>query len=243
MPDEKTRANPFSSLIAVSSLIAAILFVAGFAYRWAYYYNFGIQYIVYSLSFSSFLITAIELIRTPASLGRFLAWVVLPLLLLNGALALLLWGARRPSFLRPPCALIVGALGLESPLIIDAVRALVIVYTVYMCGSQIGYETFRRHLIDSPANPLPAVTIVGGEQAGLACGAPEAPVKLIGDAGKFRDVQDRYRTCTGRGYTWRLIHKDDQAVYLFASGPAAAMRGRPLTLVVPAASGTTLIME
>jgi hypothetical protein len=77
------KRNPFGSLIAVSSLIAATLYVAGFAYRWSYYYNFGIQSIVLDFNVQSFLITAIELVREPKNLLRVLSWIIFPLIVLN----------------------------------------------------------------------------------------------------------------------------------------------------------------
>ena len=36
---EAGQTAPFSSLLAVSSLVFAVLLVAGFSYRWAYFYS------------------------------------------------------------------------------------------------------------------------------------------------------------------------------------------------------------
>jgi hypothetical protein len=77
------RNNPFGSVVAVSSLIAATLYVAGFAYRWSYYYNFGIQSIVLDFNVPSFFITAIELVREPENLLRVLYSIIFPLIVLN----------------------------------------------------------------------------------------------------------------------------------------------------------------
>jgi len=46
--DISEKAQPFSALIKASSLIVAVLYLAGFSFRWGYYYNFGVQHLVQS---------------------------------------------------------------------------------------------------------------------------------------------------------------------------------------------------
>ncbi len=81
--------NPFGALLGVSALIAALLSVAGFTCRWSYYYNFGVQHLVFTLNFQSFLITAIELIRRPENLCLSLLALLLPLIVVNLLLRML----------------------------------------------------------------------------------------------------------------------------------------------------------
>ena len=38
-----SKAQPFGALIAPSTLVVAVLYLAGFSYRWSYYYNFGLS--------------------------------------------------------------------------------------------------------------------------------------------------------------------------------------------------------
>ena len=66
--DISEKAQPFSALIKASSLIVAVLYLAGFSYRWGYYYNFGVQHLVFNLSFQSILTASMEMIRLPRNL-------------------------------------------------------------------------------------------------------------------------------------------------------------------------------
>src|SRR5262245_3249004 len=127
MPD---KAGPFGALLAASSLVAAILYVAGFAYRWSYYYNFGVQHIVYELGFQAVLMTAIELVRTPEHFLLFLFWIALPLVLVNALLSVVERGAQitHNALYRRVASAALRLLGLGSPLVVDAIRALVLIY-------------------------------------------------------------------------------------------------------------------
>jgi len=66
--DIAEKAQPFSALNKASSLIVAILYLAGFSFRWGYYYNFGVQHLVLNLSFQSILTASMEMIRLPRNL-------------------------------------------------------------------------------------------------------------------------------------------------------------------------------
>jgi hypothetical protein len=245
-----TTRQPFAALISVSSLLAALLYVAGFAYRWAYYYNFGVQHVVFKLGVQSFLVTAIELVRTPHNLLFFLIWVAMPVVAFNLGLNALSSAAGRPDILGKLAGITGRALGLTSPLVSDLLRAAVLVYAVYMFGSALGYKAFRSNILDTRSNPLPAVTLImtgdGPESAtSVGCGATTAKnLTFVGDADRLRTIQDSYRTCNSRTSTWRLLYRDDEAIYLFASvSPAVFNGGRPLTLVLPNTKGTYLILE
>src|SRR5215831_11408945 len=92
-------AKPFSALISISSLLIGILYVAGFAYRWSYYYNFGVQHVVFTLSVQSFLVTSFELIRTPSNVLAFFVFVILPFIAFNLALSALVALGRKQTVL------------------------------------------------------------------------------------------------------------------------------------------------
>ena len=208
------------------------------------------QHVVFKLGVQSFLVTAIELIRTPHNLLEFFIWVVLPLVGFNlGLNALSATGEGSNLAGRVTGALCLG-IGLTSPLVVDLLRASIVVYAVYMFGSRLGYDAFRSNILDSPANPLPAVTVVmtGGASESariLGCGAaPAKTITFIGDALRLRTTEDAYRTCNSRTSTWRLLYRDDEAIYLFASeSPQAFKGGRPLTLILPTTKDTYLIFE
>lgn len=244
--------HPFAALIAASSLVVAVLYLAGFAYRWSYYYNFGVQHLVFNLNFQSFLITSMELIRQPANLLISALSLITSLLFVNFVLYLATYPTRKDH--RGPLHKMATAgirlLGLESPLVVDSIRALVIFYVVYMLSSDLGYATFQQHVINSPGNPLPAVTaIVGknGKENGfvLACGErSDVQPDLIGNAERVRIIKKAYRTCNDETTKWRLLYRDDQAIYLFASQAAEHIKGRrPLTIVLPNANDVLLLME
>lgn len=245
------KSNPFGALLGISSFIAAILYVAGFSYRWSYYYNFGVQHLIFKLSFQSFLITAFELVRQPFNLILVFFCILLPLILVNGLIKIvrqLSQTARRPS-IRKGATLITRLFGLESSLVVDSIRAFLIIYTTFLVSSYIGYQAFVHHAVNSPHNPLPPVTLVfegreGDRTSPLICGASGGPIQVIGDARKIRELQETNFTCSTGRLTWRLLYRDDDLVCLFASEPQEVMGGRrPLTLVVPQDNKTVMVIN
>jgi hypothetical protein len=60
--------QPFKALLAASSLISALLYLAGFAFRWSYYYNFGVPHLIFSLSLQAILTSSMEMIKQPKNL-------------------------------------------------------------------------------------------------------------------------------------------------------------------------------
>jgi hypothetical protein len=279
------KRNPFSSLIAVSSLIAATLYVAGFAYRWSYYYNFGIQSIVLDFNVQSFLITAIELVREPKNLLRVLYWIIFPLIVLNflveqarKLLILNLQGqapspkhevatnSRKPELpiLKKSLKLLIKysrkilifplkQVDLDSSFVVDLLRMVLILYTTYFLSSQVGYEQFQEHIIDSPNNTLPIISAIvqeksEGEKLAISCGSKGRiswdNVGVIGSLRNIRDLQEYNRTCSLEGTQWRLLYRNDKSIYMFASMPKDKIRGqRPLTIVLPNNDKTYLVLE
>lgn len=246
------KANPFGALVGVSTIIVAILYLAGFSYKWAYYYNFGVQHLVLQQSFQAFLITSMELIRVPTNLLITLVCVWLPLILLNALISFVgrLEYQSPKTYKGKVVRILINAFGLDTDLGVDILRALVIVYTSFMVSSQLGYMAFRSHIVDSITNPLPAVTLIMDRkpeesELPLTCGASgEKHAPLIGDEKTLRTIQNAFRTCNDKGHTWRLLYRDDKAIYVFASrAPELIRNGRPLTLVVPNDGKTYLVME
>lgn len=241
-------AQPFSALIKASSLMVAVLYLAGFSFRWGYYYNFGVQHLVFNLSFQSILTASMEMIRLPGNLLITTISLVGTLLLLNLAISTLQCAAHsdRPGPLRETTAAVAKILGMENPLVTDSIRAVAIFYLVYMLSSQMGYAQFRKHVVNSRENTLPVVAaIIQGEanqDTSLGCGKEwKGLPNLIGDAKLIRDIQDYHLTCSLQGTVWRLLYRDEKSIYLFASKSEA--NGRPLTIILPNTDKTFLVME
>ena len=197
------KANPFGALIGVSTIIVAILYLAGFSYKWSYYYNFGVQHLVFQQSFQAFLITSMELIRLPMNLLMTLLCVWLPLIVLNALIALVGRVDHRSlkTYKGKVIRILINAFGLDSDLGVDILRAVVIVYTSFMVSSQLGYMAFRRDIVDSLTNPLPAVTLIMDRkpeesELPLTCGAAgDKQASLIGDEKTLRTIQKAFRAC------------------------------------------------
>lgn len=239
------KRNPFGALLGVSSFLAALLYVSGFAYRWSYYYNFGVQHVVFKLSVQSFLVTAIELVRYPKNLLLSFLVIVCPVILLNwivGSLRSL--ADRAPATGRQRAVRrFVAMFVLDSPLALDLIRASLLIYLTYALSAYFGAQAFRRDVIDSPENKLPVVTAIldqpgpgdGGRGFPLSCPSGDDPgVPLIGDAKGYALIQRHNLMCSKEARTWRLLYRDDASIYLFASdGSPGAKYRRPLTLVLP----------
>lgn len=56
---------PFEALLSGWSLIVIVISVAGYSFRWNYYYNFGLQSLVLSAPLESLPVYAIEIVRIP----------------------------------------------------------------------------------------------------------------------------------------------------------------------------------
>ncbi|MDI6790744.1 MAG: hypothetical protein QME44_08660 [Thermodesulfobacteriota bacterium] len=241
--------NPFGALIGVSSLIIALLYLAGFSFRWSYYYNFGVQHVVFKLNFQSFLVTAIELIREPRNFLLSLLIIIGPLIVANGVIRFIKHSASidRHRILSKCAAVPIKLFCLDSPLVVDAIMAILLLYSTFMLSSHLGYTTFKKHIINSPDNPLPAVTMIvedNENKLALGCGCEETPVQLIGNARKIRIIQEAYQTCNSETTKWRLLYRDDESIYLFASRSEKLIgHARPLTLIMPNTKKTYLIME
>ena len=85
----------FGALIGAASIVVAVLFVAGFSYRWSYYYNFGLNHLLFGFSVDSVLASAIELIRKPANAAFTIGIVVASLVVVRVVLLIINALARR----------------------------------------------------------------------------------------------------------------------------------------------------
>jgi hypothetical protein len=243
------KAEPFAALIGVLSLVVGLLYVGGFCYRWAYFYNFGVQHLVFKLSTQSVFMTSFELIRTWPHAFITAKWVLLPLIALNVLLGALRWATARRGFAARATTVVAGALGLTSPLALDVLRTMIIVLGTSRAGYAIGYRSFQAHVANTPNNPLPAVTVVfdgkdAGAVASVRCGAtPDgtAPIALVGNS--LDDLQNNNRTCNHGAAVWRLLFRDDDAIYVFASELPTNVVRRPLTLVLPQGKSAVLVTE
>lgn len=242
------NAQPFSSLIAASSLVAALLYVAGFAFRWNYYFNFGVQHLVYNLSFQSTLTASMEMIKKPLNLVLTAVTLTGTILIVN----VIIYGMTKVAEWNPAnrlgmmTASTVRLLGMKEKLVTDSIRAAAIFYAVYMLSSQMGYWQFQEHVKNTPGNKLPVVTAVieteGKQNITLACGKDwkELP-NLVGDAKLLGSIRDYHRTCSLDNTVWRLLYRDDKSIYLFASQSNDTVR--PLTIVLPNTDKVFLVME
>ena len=244
--------KPFGALIGASTLIAAILYVSGFAFKWSYYYNFGVQHLVFKQSIQAFLIASLELIRQPQSLWLTFLFVICPLVVLNIVIALIqrVYESSSQTSLGKMAGHVIRVMGLHSPLVVDALRAIVIIYACFMVSSELGYNAFLANIVDSRSNPLPAVTLVFDQEQTnskipLTCGASDdTALTVIGNPLKIRMIQENYRACNKEDLTWRLLYRDSDSIYIFASQPQKLLQdGRPLTMVIPNDEKIYLVME
>jgi hypothetical protein len=245
---ESSSKAPFGALIAASSLVVALLYLAGFSFRWSYYYNFGVQHLVFGLSFPSILTASMEMIKLPMNLLITVLSLTATLLLVNFLISTIRqFGESSPRTRSGKTAAhVVRMLSFDNQLITDSVRAAAIFYVVYMLSSQMGYMQFKKHVLNSPENSLPIVTAIvqgdGSQEMALACGKEsKTPPNLIGDAALARNIEEYNRTCTLDGTVWRLLYRDDKSIYLFASKEEQV--GKPLTIVLPNTDKTILVME
>src|SRR3974377_1550872 len=115
---------PFKALLAGWSLIVVVLSVAGYSFRWNYYYNFGLQSLVLSAPLESLPVYAIEIARNRTFLFDLLRLGLIYLLPYQLAL-LALRKARdvRNARVRTTTRALVQTLALDNPLLVDALLA------------------------------------------------------------------------------------------------------------------------
>lgn len=249
MPAEETRGMPFSALIAASSLVVAALYLVGFSYRWSFYYNFGVPEIVFGLSFTSFLVASLELLRQPVQLAGVIGITIIATLLVESLVSLHRLAVKRQSLgnIWKFLATFGDCCGLKSSLAGDLLKALAIAYGLYIMATSMGYSNFLNIASGSAGEVFPAITLLdsGNDESALplACGqSSNEQYRLIGDAAKIRRLTESHRTCSLGDRTWRLLFRDEKFNYLFESAPRPDAV-RPLTLVIPATNKNLLILN
>ena len=250
MESESQRIKPFSSLIAISSLLTAALFVAGFSYKWSYYFNFGVPQIIYELNLQSFLMAAIEMIREPQSLIYTVPLLVLAVISLE-----LLLVVTRIAFMRlfqyvprKVSAFFVSS-RFDYVLAADCARGATLLFAIYALASSIGYSHFLTAIEDSRYNPVPLVTAVlssSGEVSHLGCGKGfNENTAVIGGLKAYRDKMLGNITCNSQSTgSWRLLHRDSNFIYLYQSlDPNTFSGSKPLTIVLPSSSVEGVLLQ
>lgn len=234
---ELKRNNPFGALIRISSLIAAILFVAGFAFRWSYYYNFGVPNLVFNMNPSVVLITAFELVREPVNLLYSLVFIVIPFVIVSQIIKLKI----AIPFKKKNITIRLNPNGLFS----DFIKAFLLFYLTFMVSSQIGYHAFKKVIVHSNNNPLPLVNVIFENDSKLKCtGITDEDISFIGNPEVISSLSREYLGCNNDTFIWRLLHQDKDNIYLFASQPDSIIKGkRPLTVVIPSSRNYTLILN
>ena len=243
----RTRAGQLTALTSM-----AVLLVAGFSYRWAYYYNFGLKDLAIQAPVQALAISALELIRTPAEAWSTLLIVALPMFVLSFTIAALQrLGASSSQHSRLRA---LATWSVSSPLMLDSARAVVLLYTAYWAGSEAGLRKFLTHVVESPENSLPKVTVAGGgktqdvsfpiactpaDWTGAAPGRSAVP-PVVGSPAAV-DAFRQGLACNAQGTrSWRLLYRDDRFIYLFATGAAEA---RPATVILPNNDSIVVILQ
>jgi hypothetical protein len=240
--------QPFASLMAVSSVIVALLYVFGYSFRWSYYYNFGVQHIVYKLGYQSFLITALELLRVPRHLLLVFEYGIIACVIYATFAYLIRTGVKicRKRYPDRPITFAVDHLMARSSLISDAVVVVIMIYIAYAISQRIGYEAFLQDCRDKD-NTLPKVTIaltdekVAGKFPYVSGSVSESNVMVMGDAKLLQLFKNYNLAINAQNSTWRLLFRDDGYTYIFRAQSEAI--GRPYVVVLPNSSNLTLIVE
>ena len=256
-PDRQDHGSPapFSALLASGSVVVAVLLVAGFSYRWAYYYNFGLQDLAIGAPVQSIAMSALELVRRPDdALATFLI-VAVPMVVFGAAV-----GAGRAFLARRQSSSGSGLLRkgiaglLETPLIIDVARATLLMYAAYWAGSSAGVHKFKEHAVESASNALPRVTLpiaANPPSPGAPFGCrpvdwqqPQTPVQaqatVVGSAGPLVALSEGLSCNVPGQRSWRLLHRDEHFIYVFATGLGVA---RPTTLVIPQSDARFIVLN
>lgn len=241
--------------------MVVVLATAGFSSRWNYYYDFGLQDLVFQTPLTTLPIYAIEVIRRPDNLVDLIgvaALLLVPFELLRVAGTLLADAFASRLARRPRTALIAATLrtlGARGGLTVDAIRAGLIVLVAFIVGGIAGTRDYRTNVVESTSR-LPRVTAILPDQPGAKEATPHLPFPcdtrpladrpstpdppFVGDPGMVRYMRGG-GACSSEGRSWRLLFRDDKFVYLFATIPDYT--GRPDTVVLPNSDALTLVMR
>jgi hypothetical protein len=244
---------PFGSVLTGPALVTAVLFVAGFSYEWAFYYNFGLEYLARQLPTLSTAIAAFEVVRNAADALDAAVLLIVPQILL-GAVSYLSETFSKSSLfaVRWLASTVADVLGAGNGIVRIALSAFLLVYAAAYAGSWAGTHAYRALAIETD-NSLPRVTLfsTNGEipiaceqHTGLSLPATDTqkPTAFIGSGSPLTDLKGG-KACNLPGQSsWRLLYRDDKFIYLFQT-LRSTDAGRPLTLVVPASDNLILILN
>jgi hypothetical protein len=251
----RSNAPPFRTLLAGTSLIVAVLSVAGYSYRWTYYYNFGLQSLVLTAPLSSLPMYATEIVRNPRSwidLIRYSLEFLLPVSLFAWAID----SSRRASrlWIRRVAEVIARLLALDTRWTYEAIIAALIVLIAFRVGGAAGYRTYLSNVIEAERaiSPLPRVTVIASSSSnplllGARCDTrpleqrtQSVPPTFIGSAEVAQDLTAG-NACSSSSGSWRLLLRDGKNLYLFRT--VADPRVRPETLVLPDGPQLMLVLQ
>lgn len=242
---------PFKALLSGWSLIVVVLSVAGYSFRWNYFYNFGLQSLVLSAPLESLPVYAIEIARNP--------WFLIDLLRLGLfyllPYQLVLLGLRRAcdagnERIHSTTRSLVRILGLDKPLLVDALLALLILLVAFRAGGDAGYRAYLTNAAESTSR-LPKVTaiaradsklpFIGCDTSTFKKNDPSVTRRFMGEPGVV-DSLAAGKACTTAQWSWRLLLRDEKFVYLFAT-VQDPQKERPQTLVLPKSEDITLVFR
>lgn len=242
----------FKALFAGWSMIVVVLSVAGYSFRWNYYYNFGLQSLVLAAPLESLPVYAIEIARNPKFVVDLLVLALLYLLPFHVALLLIERARRaRDGRVRNATQVIVHALGLDNRLLVETVVAAIVILIAFRAGGEAGYRTYINNAAES-TSVLPKVTAIARP------GAKESPLPIDCDTRTFKGAEDLKTppfigdpdvvgslaaglACSTTSWSWRLLLRDEKFTYLFATVQDPAHR--PHTVVLPTSADVTLVFR
>jgi hypothetical protein len=241
---------PFKALLSGWSLIVVVLSVAGYSFRWNYYYNFGLQSLVLSAPLESFPVYAIEIARNPVFLVDLLLLGLVYLLPYQLFLLGLRWGCDvRNERIRTIMRTVVRTFALDNPLLVDALLALLILMVAFRAGGEAGYRAYLINATETTSR-LPKVTAIARADSKLPfIGCDTRTFKtndlsmtprFVGEPSVVESLTAG-KACTSDQWSWRLLLRDERYVYLFAT--VKDPKERPETLVLPNSEDITLVFR
>lgn len=254
-PGATTVAAPFKALLAAASLFVVVLGTAGFSLRWSYYYNFGLQDLVLKVPLASMAVAAVEILRAPHSIATLVLLIIeiyVPFQIVLTVLRLLC-SAERPH-VRRVARTVAKWSGLGSDLFVDVIRASLIVFVAFRAGAIVGSRDYQVNVVESTSR-LARVTLLSPSDTEatkrksllVTCdtrppfdNAPLIEPAFVGDPDALARLNGG-AACSTATRTWRLLHRDDQYVYIVLT--VSEVGRRPDMLAVPAGEGLTLILQ
>jgi len=242
--------TPFKALLAGWSLIVVVFAVAGYSFRWNYYYNFGLHSLVLTAPLENLPVYAIEIARNPIFIFDLLWLGIIYLLPFQLALLALQKSCNSQNErISLVSSRLSRAFALDNPFFVDALRAALIILVAFQAGGEAGYRSYKTNVVENTSR-LPKVTMVAQSNTNfpdLACDTRtfknDETTKMIKFIGEAEVVSSLIagKLCSTKRWSWRLLMRDEKFVYLFAT--VKDSRLRPETLVIPNANSLTLIFH